>query len=396
MKQRVRSESNWWHAGTTQAAFERDRNGPAPRAPHGFAPQGPPIRGEPTVRDVRQSARLVLQLTLGWDGGVHRHCDWDEVLRVAFVERCAVLAWHRSGPEIRACAPRSVVARWRALAVQAAKGASEQLDGLRRCVDALETAGLHPVILKGLPLSQQLYGDPCVRVATDIDVYLPARERQAGQVALARSGWALQYGTPPFEQLFALAGSGHCLIEVQSTILSDRLAHYAAPSAIASRVMVTDASIPCLASVLQPIQLAVHLAKHQLAPLLWWIDFATLWASLDEDQRGSARAAARSAGLTRYLAWALNRSHMLEAAADGDSVALAAFGITAQGRSDAHSIWRDIALAPSVGHAVAAAADWVWPRATRTTSNWMVAEPVRRLKLRWAAAFFASQGYRDG
>ena len=111
---------------------------------------------------------VALRLALGLELGTER-ADWVAVFAVALRERLAPLAWLRSGTVIRESAPRDVVDRWRTLAVTVDRRGRERLALLATALDALRGRGIEPLVLKGMPLSERLYGDPFVR-ASDVTV----------------------------------------------------------------------------------------------------------------------------------------------------------------------------------------------------------------------------------
>ena len=89
--------------------------------------------------------------------------SWSNALEIAVKERCAALAWHRSGAEIRRLAPADIVQRWRSEAIAAVDLAAMWEAVLARTLPALRTAGVEPVVLKGLPLGIRLYGTTAAR-----------------------------------------------------------------------------------------------------------------------------------------------------------------------------------------------------------------------------------------
>ncbi len=116
----------------------------------------------------------------------------ERFLEVAVGQRLSALALHRLGEVCAAGLPprlahESSVARERdrplALAFEAAG---------EHVLDALASAGLPALALKGAPLARTLYGDPALRSSADIDV-LVRREELSAAIMTART---LGYGPP--------------------------------------------------------------------------------------------------------------------------------------------------------------------------------------------------------
>ncbi|HVE87766.1 MAG TPA: nucleotidyltransferase family protein [Myxococcales bacterium] len=73
-----------------------------------------------------------------------------------------------------------------ALGIRAASVRVKRLLG--RSVDALAAAGIVPVVLKGVPLAERLYGDAGHRASTDVDLWVPPSGAAAAQRALESLG----------------------------------------------------------------------------------------------------------------------------------------------------------------------------------------------------------------
>ncbi|NUQ20138.1 MAG: hypothetical protein HOQ09_04175, partial [Gemmatimonadaceae bacterium] len=138
-----------------------------------------------------ESAEAVVVARLAWrtiqpsELGVDA-VDWSRVFELAARERCASLVWIRNASLIRALAPADLAARWRGRTLSAGAAAREQVVELSDVVTALEAAGVAPIVLKGLPLSQLLYEDVSARPVTDIDLFVPVTQREAAHEELCR------------------------------------------------------------------------------------------------------------------------------------------------------------------------------------------------------------------
>ena len=291
--------------------------------------------------------------------------DWAALFSLAVRERVVALAWMRSSAVIRSCATESVVAQWRRRAILAGRETEAQLIALAEAVRALRSAGLSPVVLKGAPLSQQLYGDPTVRPSFDCDVYLAREERGTASEILWQLGWLCSHGESPAEETFerCVAGRRH-VIEVHSSVLDDPLlSHLRLPveskfSSILGHVLPVQAGphvAPCLAG---------HLAKHAWTPLLWIVDFSTYWAALEENARQAAITAADGVGMSRHLHWAVRLAQAAAAVASNAADAPAAVRLLdAQIRpvGNMHRLARLMRLSAGPMDALRVVAGRLWP-----------------------------------
>ena len=319
---------------------------------------------------------VALRLALGRAVPRAGDVDWTATLTDAMRERLGGLGWLRSGDVIRAHASRDVVDRWRTLAVVTDQRGRQRLDTLLRVLDALAAAGLEPIVLKGMPLSQRLYGDPFVRTSDDIDLFVHAGQRRAATDVLRSLGWVRVDGAPPWDELFVTRAPEQVYLELHESLVTDYLAHLRVPPPQPVGVRISGRDVPGLGGALLPALLAAHLAGHQLPPLLWGVDFLTLWGSLAAGEQRDATEAADRAGLRRYLEWGIAFAAAVEATATHDDEAAARLGLRGTDRTDAHlSILRHARLADSPADAVRAVGACVWPRPLR----WDVAALGRRL-----------------
>lgn len=329
------------------------------------------------------AAAIALRLAMGRPIDGPGTIDWGAVHRVAASEYLVVLAWLRSGRAIRAHASAELSARWRRAVLANDAHGRRQLAAAADALATLRSAGVDATLLKGIPLAQRLYGEPFVRCTSDIDLFVDERSRMVAAHALDSLGWRRTSGAPPWHEARERRDGSETLhLELHSSIVCDHLRHLPVPAAAAAAVEVAGVAMPAHDGPLLAAQLAVHLATHQLPSLLWMLDFHTLWTLLGRDERGAALAAARSAGLHRYLDWAIGRSTLLSAAADGEREALAALGMDATGRRDVHSIVRHVALAPSPIAALRVVAACAFPRPQRTSLSAYLAGTSARIRVR--------------
>lgn len=331
----------------------------------------------------------VLRLAMGmsYDG---YPASWNGILDTAMDERCAALAWVRSGERIRRLAPAGDVARWRAFAVANDAHCRVQQSALREVLELLLERGVRPVVLKGAPLSFRLYGDAGARTTDDVDIYVPEEERQRTRDTLLAHGWRPHYSESMLDDCYLRPGGewhgGDIFLEVHTALVSELLAHARLREPMVEPSPSLGGELPALAGAALPVYLAAHLAKHQLPSLLWHLDFATLWRSLDHAERRDAEALARRARLSKWLDWAVRRASLLEPAAHGDVAALRALGFGPEGRCVTHGIKEFITHSDSPLDAARVLGAIIWPRHLRGDVPAFVALSARRVRARFQGA----------
>ena len=290
---------------------------------------------------------------------------WPLVHTFARRERLVALAWHRQGALVRQAAPPAIADAWRADAAADSGRAIRRTAELGALLDGLEAAGVEPIVLKGLPLSARLYGSVALRPSADIDLFVRADQRAAADVALRGVGWTHLSGESPAEGIYKVErpGTGRQLLEVHSHLADDvLLRHLRPPPPDYEWVEVDGRRMRAHRGDYLPVYLAVQLAKHATSPLLWLVDFETLWSSIDERARRAAESLARESGAARYLAWAVRRAAFLPAARRGERAALEALGVRPDGSvRRGHNALRVAALAATPAAALGVAGSWLWP-----------------------------------
>ena len=344
--------------------------------------------------DVRDALAVALRLAFGRPRPEDARADWQLVLDAASRELLTALAWSRSGLFIRRHAGADVVSTWRRAAMAAQVRGERQLELLREAASTLDGAGVDAVVLKGLPLGLRLYGDPFVRCSADIDFYVPADERERAAATLRKLGWRSTDGTAPWHEAWSsVRGGVEYHLELHSALVSDHLVHVGAPAPISARAVIAGVELPVYVGDFLAPYLAVHLATHQMPPMLWLVDFATLWSSLSDAARARAASAAATARVAGYLTWAVERAGLVERVAAGDWSALGALGIDGRQRRDAHSIWRHLQLASTTLDRVHLVGAFLVPRRVRGNVLALARYTMARVRTRLVSLVGASRTY---
>lgn len=314
--------------------------------------------------------------------------DWRALLGLAVRERCAALAWVRAAALIERCAPAETATAWRQIYITIAARGHVQMVAAAEAGGQLHRQGVHPVTLKGFPLAAALYGDATARACDDIDWYVDRDERVVTQRVLVEGGWKTSEGGLPWDETFHRGGPhGSLYIEVHSSLIHPRFAYLPVAPPEHELMLVEGVAVRRHVGAALPSYLAAHLAQHQSPPLLWDIDFTTLWSGLNEGERRAARQAADEAGLGRYLAWAERRTDRVMRLADGHTAEAAHLGFTPEGRRDVHPFWRHVWLAPTPAAALRAVDCWIRPPWVEAKYGPGVRGAVRRVAKHWRAAF---------
>jgi putative nucleotidyltransferase-like protein/peptidase S24-like protein len=290
-----------------------------------------------TQHDLRQSPQRTAEVALRWaialavgeirsddvieeltDAG-HR-VGWERILAVSARERLLGPAWLRSGAVIRRIAPATIISDWRRATARLDEVGRTQLLALGDALATLQASNVSAVVLKGAALSLRAYGAAFLRDTSDLDLFVAARERVRAHHALCSAGWRHVDGTAPDDATYLRErGTERVFLEMHSTLTDDPLVrHLCLPDPSASLSTVEGVEIPAHSGPTLAPYLAVHLAKHTSAPLLWILDFDAIWTLLGEEERSATRRLAARYGVAGYLDLALNRARAMHAAARGD------------------------------------------------------------------------------
>ena len=335
--------------------------------------------------DTRILASRMLALTLGDASAAARVTDWNEIYAFSVQQRCAALMWHRCGAAIREHAPADVVSRWRQQALKIAEHGSALLKLLGETQALLDSAGVQSIAVKGPPLAIRLHGTPIARPIGDLDLFVPARDRQRAREALVAAGWMHSEGGrgTDWEVLVRMDGEERRWLDLLSQIPKQLPGGESAPPE-SERAVFEGVPVRMHSGPGVPNHLAVHLAKHDFPPLLWFVDFDAAWHALGDAERQDARARAGRMGIQRYLEWALDRAAAIRRAAAGEHVALDLLGFTASGRVQPRRWRRELALAGSPMAGLRLIARAVFPPTARTPLAFLRRIAVRlRHPRRW-------------
>ncbi|MCW3846650.1 nucleotidyltransferase family protein [Sphingomonas sp. LB-2] len=206
-----------------------------------------------------------------------------------------------------------------------------------RIVRALEAAGIRYLVIKGLALSIQLYGDPALRGGRDIDIWIEPGRMADAETILGQLGYVLPVNAlpkgpeglaPPKESGWVHAES-RMLVELHDRLTDNpALLPWAFEEIWEERETVTIAghAVPTMPRRRLPLYLAVHGVRHGWQRLMWLEDLAAVLDARDGFDRAMADAAKQGLeGMMLHVCWALH--HWLARPVPGDLLARAAWRI---------------------------------------------------------------------
>jgi hypothetical protein len=221
--------------------------------------------------------------------------------------------------------PQEVVERLKARHLQAARWELAHVALVRRALDALRRAGIEPIVLKGTALAHSIYPDGAARLRGDTDLLVPPAAKQAASRALANEGFFRRTGIDgefiSYQATFHDASGRHA-IDVHwrfnnSELLASLFTHdELLAGSIGLPALHENARAPShpASLLLAALHRAVHITNpywvgdtpiHGTDRLLWLVDLDLLARSLSEPEWELLLGSARSKGLSRVLAQAL-------------------------------------------------------------------------------------------
>jgi hypothetical protein len=170
---------------------------------------------------------------------------------------------------------------------RSAARALTQLNELTRLVRSFERAGIPVLTLKGVVLSEQLYGDPCIRSANDIDLLVdPAQFQGAANLLIAEgySSCSGLYSKREFEvyrrhikEMEYRHGTSGLRVELHHRLAdNERLLPCSFHELLSERdeVAIGGLRFATLPRDILPVYLCVHGVSHGWQRLMWLTDFA--------------------------------------------------------------------------------------------------------------------------
>jgi hypothetical protein len=346
------------------------------------------------------AAEAVVSMVLG-DGRVAHGFSadqWRATIELAMRECCGPLLWHRAGSLVRASAPADAVALLRGHAITLGFRQRAHLAVLRDTLDLLTARDVDVQCLKGLVLSQLAYGDPFVRPSADLDLLVPTTDRARARAALLGAGWSIVEGIAPFEEAFTKRVSGELMrLEVHSHLLGDSLAHLPAPEMVSVGIALEEREFPGLSLPLQALSLATHLAGHRVLPLLFAMDWYSIWSRMSDAERRAAERIAEEVRADAYLGRAREVADDVATVLRGGPSAAASLGALGFGatRGAIGDPFRLAIRAARTGHdRLATLRAWLTPARVRHGGRHIAVATVLRLLRRFRSA--ATKAVDDG
>lgn len=268
--------------------------------------------------------------------------DWAKV--VAAAPRHGVSSLILAGLQsCGAAVPPEVLSRLRQQKTLSVARALAQQREIARLVRSFSEAGIPVLVLKGMLLSQQLYGDPFLRSARDIDLMVAPEQFAPASALLMANGYRpvgraysereLEVYRRRIKEIEYVNATAKVHVEMHDRLFdNDNLLICDFHSLWSARheISVGGEAALTLPRGLLPVYLCVHGALHGWQRLMWLTDFA---ASLrGENAVEAALAQAEKSGLRPLMLHAFALSHLWLGTAVPDALLRAAVS-TRQGRA---------------------------------------------------------------
>ena len=244
--------------------------------------------------------------------------DWNAVAALARRHRVASLLLR--GMQARAAGLASVSdsgvePRLKRIRERTVRRGLAQVAALKRATGLLAAADIPCLVLKGLPLSQRLYGHPLARSARDIDLLVSSRTFQAAERVLLENGWSRVEPSFPetparnrwyrrFQHDHTLAGPGgllelHWRLSTNPFYIDVPFERLLVGSV---QVEIGALSFRTLGQEDELLYLMCHGARHYWKRLVWLCDVAVVLASMGPERFERVSARCRQVGLSSILA----------------------------------------------------------------------------------------------
>lgn len=160
------------------------------------------------------------------------------------------------------------------------------MQSLVQVVQAFQTKAIRPIILKGIPLNIQLYGQQCLRTIRDIDVLIEHHELIAAHQCLMELGYELKSLLHPEDlagnYAFIMRHASELLYQHPNTKVAIDLKWCLSPVYCRTSIWcdrsntmemtITSQKITILNHEQNFVYLAMHAAKHHWQHLKWLLD----------------------------------------------------------------------------------------------------------------------------
>ena len=239
--------------------------------------------------------------------------DWNAVAALAQRHQasCLLLQGLRTQGALPAASGIEDILRMRR--DRAVRRSLKQLRGLRQALNCLAAQDIPCLVLKGLPLSQRLYGNALLRDAVDVDLLVSPEHFHAAERELLQCGWrkiSEFRETPMRNRWHAHFTADSRLIGASGTLeLHHRFfdnphyfnAKFKHLSARAASVTIGNASFPTMHEDDDLLYLMCHGAKHLWTNLKWLCDVALIFADMSAPRLERVAARCREAKLEPIL-----------------------------------------------------------------------------------------------
>ena len=216
--------------------------------------------------------------------------------------------------------PQDVLDELRRRTTSAAGRSLRQIPALESLCAVLERANIRYLVLKGIPLSLRLYGDPARRMADDFDVLVSPAQFWQADAALVQAGYRYETEPPAAARSDAYTNwvkDLRYVDERSGTVVELHHRLTANPYLLEwdfdelwrdrDRVRLRATEVPALAAARVGMYVFVHGANHGWERLRWLVDFAAVLEREDGVERLLGEA--ERAGLRPAMLQALSLAH---------------------------------------------------------------------------------------